>query len=118
MTTSCLFKIDLDPIFEKLTQKCLLAPQSTNPNEPSIIWEDTKFSIYDGSETERLWKLLQYYLDKYDSKNTQFRYHELVINLILANSNIHLPSWLISPYMVDLFISNLFFSKKKTENQN
>jgi len=100
-----IFGLDCEVIFEDLTGKCV---ENTGNEDsllrgedirPVVVWSDTMLSAYDGKQSERLWKLLQRYLAKFDLETAGYRHHRLVIEKILsAERDVQLPSWLLLPY--------------------
>lgn len=102
------FKFGLEKIFDNLAMKCVnntgneAALERREEIRPLVIWSDTMLSASDGKESERLWKLLQRYLEKFDSEATQHRYRKLVVEKILSSErDVRLPTWILQPYKVD-----------------
>lgn len=100
------FDLDLDGIFEDITGKCVentgnegVLLRREDRLRPMVVWSDTMLSAHDGRQSERLWKLLQLYLERFDTEATLYRYHKLVVEKILSSEReVQLPSWLILPY--------------------
>ncbi|XP_017292270.1 nuclear pore complex protein Nup160 [Kryptolebias marmoratus] len=94
------FKLDLSPVFDALTFKCIQlqfgGEESQNEgwswlaaNQLSVV--NTKES----SATDEAWRLLASYLDRYPSTNGQ--HHRHVIHKLLLHG-VPLPDWLLQSY--------------------
>ena len=100
-----IFRLPIEGIFGDLVMKCVTnsgneaALLKREELRPLVVWSDTMLSSADGKESERMWKLLQCYLGKFDSEVTQFRYHKLVVEKILSSERgVSLPTWILRPY--------------------
>ncbi|XP_037539262.1 nuclear pore complex protein Nup160 [Nematolebias whitei] len=100
LSLSRTFKLDLSPIFEALTFKCIQlqfgGEESQNEawswlaaNQLAVI--NTK----ETSATDEAWRLLASYLDSYPSTNGQ--HHRHVIHKLLSHG-VPLPDWLVQSY--------------------
>jgi hypothetical protein len=51
------------------------------------------------------WQVLERYLQRYDTPDTNFKYHLAVVDKILStNSSIKLPLWLVASLKVKMFV--------------
>eukprot|EP01080_Neovahlkampfia_damariscottae_P005808 gene5808-9631_t len=94
-----LFKLDKRIIFETLTEKCCISKLSSSILQLNIERDFCEIFENDEETEESLsqgWKLIQYYLTKYDSVDTNFEYHSIVLRKILSiKSDFEVPQWLI-----------------------
>ncbi|KJE89139.1 nucleoporin [Capsaspora owczarzaki ATCC 30864] len=107
------FSINLVPLFESLASRCAnLAAASTKPSQLTshklVEWlQHNILSLVSRDATDSAWRLLQSYLDAFDSADTNYEYHRAVVHRLLAiDRRIKLPQWLImsakSKHPVDL----------------
>ncbi|KAJ5074365.1 nuclear pore complex protein nup160 [Anaeramoeba ignava] len=112
------YNLPLDPVFQTLTTKCVLIQKdfpkiSENHSklllqrdlispmeielEDSITLLETEISLKDKKTT--YWKVLENYLAKYDSRNSCYNLHQIVIQTILEiDPHFGLPLWLLKSY--------------------
>ena len=99
---SNLFKIDKKNIFETLTQRCCISKLSSNLLILNIEREYCDIFENDEEFEENLskgWKLIEDYLKKYDSIETNFEYHSIVLKKIISiNHDFEHPNWLIKSF--------------------
>uniref|UniRef100_A0A1A7YTS7 Nucleoporin 160kDa n=1 Tax=Iconisemion striatum TaxID=60296 RepID=A0A1A7YTS7_9TELE len=97
---SQIFKLDLSPIFDALTFKCIQL-QSGGEESQNEAWSwlaNNQLSVVntkESSATDEAWRLLASYLNKYPSANGQ--YHRHVIHKLLQHG-VPLPDWLLQSY--------------------
>jgi hypothetical protein len=95
---SQLFDLPLNYLFEQLA-KSLKSTQELKVSE--LLYRGRRFS-----------KLLELYLTHFDSRSTNFNYHTIVANCLLAHSqSLFLPYWFTESFAV-CFLSLSFASKK------
>ncbi|XP_069751270.1 nuclear pore complex protein Nup160 isoform X2 [Narcine bancroftii] len=95
------FKLSLTPIFEALAFKCIKL-QFSEETTQSAAWDWLKtnqmpslVTTKESSATNEAWRLLSSYLDRYQSRSSQ--YHHCVINKLLSHG-VPLPNWLVNSY--------------------
>ncbi|XP_008309467.1 nuclear pore complex protein Nup160 [Cynoglossus semilaevis] len=95
------FDLDLDPVFEGLTFKCIRL-QFGGEECQSEGWSwlaDNQLSLVvntkESSAADEAWRLLSSYLDRFPSSNGRF--HRCVINKLLSHG-VPLPDWLVTSY--------------------
>ncbi|XP_049929502.1 nuclear pore complex protein Nup160 [Epinephelus moara] len=95
------FKLNLTPIFEGLTFKCIKL-QFGGEESHNEAWSwlaanqlSSVVNTKESSATDEAWRLLASYLDRYPSANGQ--HHRCVINKLLSHG-VPLPDWLIKSY--------------------
>nr|XP_015820477.2 nuclear pore complex protein Nup160 [Nothobranchius furzeri] len=100
LSLSQIFKLDLSPIFDALTFKCIQL-QSGGEESQNEAWSwlaANQLSVVttkESSATDEAWRLLASYLDRYPSTNGQ--YHRHVIHKLLQHG-VPLPDWLLQSY--------------------
>ncbi|KAK5615712.1 hypothetical protein CRENBAI_023015 [Crenichthys baileyi] len=100
LSLSRIFKLDLSPVFDTLTFKCIQL-QSGGEEHQSEAWSwlaANQLSVVntkESSATDEAWRLLASYLDRYPSTNGQHHHH--VIHKLLSHG-IPLPDWLLQSY--------------------
>ncbi|KAJ3290184.1 hypothetical protein HK104_006963 [Borealophlyctis nickersoniae] len=97
------FGMDLGQVFERFTEKCVMFTRADADGLPitdrdSLVKNDPPAS-WEGSESDRAWRLLQKWLDLHDTKATGYAYHRVVMEKMLSlNRDAGVPVWLISFY--------------------
>lgn len=100
LSLSRIFKLDLSPIFDTLTFKCIqLQIGGDEPQAEAWSWlaanQLSVVNTKESSATDEAWRLLASYLDKYPSTNGQ--HHRHVIHKLLSHG-VPLPDWLLQSY--------------------
>ncbi|KAM4554114.1 nuclear pore complex protein Nup160 [Fundulus diaphanus] len=100
LSLSRIFKLDLSPIFDTLTFKCIqLQSGGEEPQSEAWSWlaanQLSVVNTKESSATDEAWRLLASYLDRYPSTNGQ--HHRHVIHKLLSHG-IPLPDWLLKSY--------------------
>ncbi|CAJ1055772.1 nuclear pore complex protein Nup160 [Xyrichtys novacula] len=95
------FSLDLTPVFEGLTFKCIKL-QFSGEESQNEAWSwlaanqlSSVVNTKESSATDEAWRLLASYLDRYPSSNG--RHHRCVINKLLSHG-VPLPDWLLNAY--------------------
>ncbi|KAK9767716.1 hypothetical protein K7432_002282 [Basidiobolus ranarum] len=104
ISTAVTFKMDLTHIFESLTFKCIQLVDHDRLDKPiddnDMILVNDGMATWDGSVSDRTWKLLSKYLKQHDSSATCFKYYKCVIERFLSStSEMVLPPWLAQTYL-------------------
>ncbi|KAF7707759.1 hypothetical protein HF521_018977 [Silurus meridionalis] len=95
------FKLDLTPVFEGLTFKCIkLQYGSDQSHNEAWNWLSANqlpnlITTKESSATDEAWRLLASYLEKHQSQNAQ--HHRCVINRLLSHG-VPAPDWLLNAY--------------------
>ncbi|XP_069028887.1 nuclear pore complex protein Nup160 [Embiotoca jacksoni] len=94
------FRLNLTPVFEGLTFKCikLQLGGEESQNEAWTWLAANQLSVVntkESSATDEAWRLLASYLDRYPSTNGQ--HHRYVIQKLLSHG-VPLPDWLVKSY--------------------
>uniref|UniRef100_A0A3B3XRY5 Nucleoporin 160 n=1 Tax=Poecilia mexicana TaxID=48701 RepID=A0A3B3XRY5_9TELE len=100
LSLSRIFKLDLSPIFDALTFKCIqLQTGGEEPQSEAWGWlaanQLSVVNTKESSATDEAWRLLASYLDRYPSTNGQ--HHRHVIHKLLSHG-VPLPDWLLQSY--------------------
>src|SRR4051812_1679954 len=65
------------------------------------LFNDESITVWDGTASDRAWKLLQKYLEQHDSEATNYRYRAAVLEkMLVTDPNVRLPPWLTQFYKV------------------
>ncbi|TKS72896.1 Nuclear pore complex protein [Collichthys lucidus] len=101
LSVSLTFRLNLSPVFEGLTFKCIKL-QFGGEESQNEAWSwlaanqlSSVVNTKESSATDEAWRLLASYLDRYPSANGQ--YHRCVINKLLSHG-VPLPDWLVKSY--------------------
>uniref|UniRef100_A0AAQ5ZZR4 Nucleoporin 160 n=1 Tax=Amphiprion ocellaris TaxID=80972 RepID=A0AAQ5ZZR4_AMPOC len=100
LSLSRTFSLNLTPVFEGLTFKCVKL-QFGGEESQNEAWswlaanQLTVVNTKESSATDEAWRLLASYLDRYPSANGQ--HHRYVINKLLSHG-VPLPDWLVKSY--------------------
>ncbi|KAG9291446.1 hypothetical protein G9A89_021865 [Geosiphon pyriformis] len=96
------YGLDMSSIFESLTIKCVRLSTdifSSHNLTFKFLHLGERATALQGSDSERAWKLLQLYLDEYETQEKDSEYRAIVLKTILeTNDNYVIPRWLISSF--------------------
>ncbi|CAG8482240.1 7853_t:CDS:10 [Ambispora leptoticha] len=93
------YDLDMSPIFSELAWKCVRLSTNEVFDMRKIIFDfqhiGHRANALHGSDSEKAWKLLQFYLDEYDIQTTESKYRTVVLRKILeTNNQAVIPPWL------------------------
>ncbi|KXS10451.1 hypothetical protein M427DRAFT_476645 [Gonapodya prolifera JEL478] len=108
IVTANAFAIDLSNVFRSIAERCVSFTASERLRRP--VSEDQVIIVSQGvspyiptditdGASKRAWKLLEVYLDKFDSSATGFPYHRAVLEKILeTDASVDIPAWILRIY--------------------
>lgn len=106
------FKLDLTPMFESVATRCfqlanLHSNASSSSGSNNSIAKSSEWLQYNTlpltsrDVVDSAWKLLESYLQNFDSRETNFVHHKDVASRLLSlDRRVKLPQWLVNSYKV------------------
>lgn len=100
LQTALVLQIDMSNVFEHIAIRCVhLSQDRGSAQSASEAWlmRDENASRWDGTLASKAWRLLEQYLDRYDSSG---EYRKRVLDVIMdEDRRTRLPKWLVSWFM-------------------
>ncbi|KAJ3033457.1 hypothetical protein HDV00_006340 [Rhizophlyctis rosea] len=96
------FKLGVGKVFERVVEKCVRWGQTEWSGGVHAMYKDEDLTLTDdppagweGTASEKAWRLLQFWLKKHDSKENGWGYYKCVVDRALnVDPHVQLPVWI------------------------